>query len=173
MPQNLYNHRGIIEFIKVCKVVVRTGLYKREISLSGLARLPGSYKQALTLKFVIKSPTLLGYPRTQVVVCLIMCVLFVVINQHYSEITIGLVRLTTFRLPSHEKTQTDLSFRSVWVLALFANLPPPHMKIFRPVWVQLTYSAHAHSTNNFWKQTWRQSILACWWSRYWNLSYVF
>ena len=42
--------------------------------------------------------TVLGNPRTQVVVCLIMCVLCVVINQHYSEITIGLVKLTTVNL---------------------------------------------------------------------------
>ena len=35
--------------------------------------------------------SVLGYPRTQVVLCLITCVLCVIINQHYNEITIGLV----------------------------------------------------------------------------------
>ena len=50
---------------------------------------------------------MLGYPRTQVDVCLIMCVLFVVLNQHYSEITIGLVSLTTFNLEKNVLTSCN------------------------------------------------------------------
>ena len=39
----------------------------------------------------------------------------------------------TLRLPLHEKTQVDLSFRSVSNLAMSFDLPPRHMNIFRQV----------------------------------------
>ena len=64
----------------------------------------------------------------------------------------------SFRIPSHEKTQTDLSFRSVWVLALFANLLPPHMNSFRPVWEYQTMLAFLPLIEQLW--------LFC--GRYWH-----